>query len=248
MNAGQIREYPVWDLPTRIFHWVNLLAVLSLIFVALMMMYKKELGITGLPAKVSLKELHVTIGYVFVINLGWRLLWGFFGNRFARWRNILPGRGFIGTLRTYQASLRAGQPQHWLGHNPRGRLAVTALIALLLVMAISGLVRAGTDVYYPPFGGLVASYVASPGTDPASLQPYNPEGTDAARMATLKAFKGPIGEFHQWTAFVLMALIVLHVLFVVRAELTEGGGLVSAMISGRKMAAGKPVDADDTGH
>jgi len=244
MTDNNIREYRVWDLPTRLFHWVNFLTVISLIFVALMMMYKKELGITGLPPKVALKELHVTIGYIFVINLVWRLLWGFIGNRYARWRNILPGRGFAATLRDYRASIKTGQPQTWLGHNPRGRLAVTALIGLMLVIAVSGLIRAGTDVYYPPFGDLVENYVAAPGTDPDSLQPYDPNGTDAAKMAELKAFKEPVGEVHQYRPFTLMALIVLHILFVVHTEVTEGGGLVSAMFSGRKMLSGKPLDRD----
>jgi len=248
MADSSIQEYRVWDAPTRIFHWVNFLAVISLIFVGLLMMYRKELGITGVPAKVGLKELHVTIGYVFVINLLVRMLWGFVGNRFARWRTILPGRGFTAQLRSYWASVKAGEPQTWLGHNPLGRLSVIALITLMLVLAGSGLIRAGTDVYYPPFGGLVEDYVATDGTDPASLRPYDPSGTDAARMAELKAFKGPFGEVHKYAAFLLMALILIHILFVVTAEVQEGGGLVSAMFNGKKRLAKSPVDADDAGH
>jgi len=86
VTTNTLHNYRVWDLPTRIFHWVNFLAIISLIFVGLLMLYKKELGISGVPAKVGLKELHVTIGYVFVTNLIVRLLWGFIGNRFARWQ------------------------------------------------------------------------------------------------------------------------------------------------------------------
>ena len=36
---------------------------------------------------------HVYIGYVFAINLVWRLVWGFMGNRFSRWRAIFFGSG-----------------------------------------------------------------------------------------------------------------------------------------------------------
>jgi Ni,Fe-hydrogenase I cytochrome b subunit len=39
-----------------------------------------------------------------------------------------------------------------------------------------------------------------------------------------------------------MAVILLHILFVVRAELRQDGGLVSAMINGRKVPDRKPVD------
>ena len=47
MMSEQYRQYPVWDLPVRLFHWINFFSVFSLIVVALIMMYKKELGITG---------------------------------------------------------------------------------------------------------------------------------------------------------------------------------------------------------
>lgn len=247
MDHSNIQEYRVWDVPTRVFHWVNFLAVISLIFVGLLMMYKKELGITGVPAKVGLKELHVSIGYVFAANLLLRLLWGFVGNQYARWRSILPGRGFVAQLRSYWASVKAGEPQTWLGHNPMGRLAVSAMLLLMLVLAGSGLIRAGTDVYYPPFGGFVAEHVATDGVDPASLRPYDKTGTDPQRMAELRAFKGPFGELHQYAAFLLMALIVIHILFVVRAEIKEGDGLVSAMINGSKRVTSQPVDGQGGG-
>ncbi len=34
MNELTVKEYKVWDVPTRIFHWLNFLTVISLIFVA----------------------------------------------------------------------------------------------------------------------------------------------------------------------------------------------------------------------
>lgn len=99
MKSAQYIQYRVWDLPIRLFHWVNFFSVFSLIVSALIMMYKKELGITGLDAKVGLKTLHVFIGYLFVTNLLVRLVWGFFASRYGRWGNILPGRGFAKLLR-----------------------------------------------------------------------------------------------------------------------------------------------------
>jgi len=112
----------------------------------------------------------------------------------------------------------------------------------LLVLAVTGLVRAGTDIYYPPFGSSVASYVAAEGVDPASLKPYDKSFVDAAKMKELGAFKGPFGEVHVYTAYFLMLLIVLHIAAVARAEISEGGSLVSAMISGRKTLSRDPED------
>ena len=242
MNESQLKVYKVWDLPTRLFHWINFTAVISLIFFGLIMLYKKELGITSVEAKIGLKEVHVIIGYIFVLNLGFRLLWGFVGNRYARWRAILPGKGFLQSVQAYKASLGAGNPQQFLGHNPMGRLAITAMLLLLIVMAGTGLIRAGTDIYYPPFGAYVAEYVAAPDTDPASLVPYDPTGTIAEKADRLKAFKKPFGLIHLYSAFILMFIIVVHITAVVYTEVREGGGIISAMFTGRKVLSGKPVD------
>jgi len=237
-----LKEYKVWDAPTRIFHWVNFTTVLLLIFMGLMMLFKKDMGITSLDAKIALKTIHVLIGYVFVLNLLIRMLWAFAGNRFARWSSMLPGRGFTSDLQAYLASIKSGEPKQYLGHNPIGRLAVAVLMASLMVMAVTGLVRAGTDIYYPPFGTVAAAYVAAEGVDPASLKPYDKTFVDAGKMKELKAFKGPFGKVHIYTSYFLMFLIVLHIFAVARAEVTEGGTLVSAMFSGRKTLSREPED------
>ena len=244
MNESNLRVFKVWDLPTRLFHWINFTAVISLIFFGLIMLYKKELGITSVEAKIGLKEVHVIIGYIFVLNLGFRLLWGFVGNRYARWRAILPGKGFLQSVHDYKASLGAGNPQQFLGHNPLGRLAITVMLLLLIVMAGTGLIRAGTDIYYPPFGAYVAEYVAAPDTDPASLVPYDPTGTIAEKADRLKAFKKPFGLIHLYSAYILMFIVVIHIAAVVYTEVREGGGIISAMFTGRKVLSGKPVDGE----
>ena len=244
MNATSLRVYKVWDLPTRLFHWINFSAIISLIFFGLIMLYKKELGITSVEAKIGLKEVHVLIGYVFALNLAFRILWGFIGNHFARWRAILPGKGFLQSARDYKASLGTENPQQFLGHNPMGRLAITLMLTLCCIMAITGLVRAATDIYYPPFGAFVADYVAAPGTDPDTLIPYNPAGIDAEKMDRLKAFKGPFGDIHLYTAFFIMFVIVVHIAAVVFTEVREGGSIISAMFTGRKVLSGKPVDGE----
>jgi len=118
------------------------------------------------------------------------------------------------------------------------------MLALLVVMAVTGLIRAGTDIYYPPFGAYVADYVAAPGTDPESLAPYDPTGVDAEKLDRLKAFKGPFGKVHIYTSYILMFIIVVHIAAVVLTEVREGGSLISAMFTGRKVLSGKPVDGE----
>ncbi len=244
MANVQFQQYKVWDLPTRVFHWVNFITITSLIFVGLIMLFKKELGITSLEAKVSLKEIHVIIGYLFVLNFTWRIIWGFIGNKYARWKQLIPHRGFKDELRSYISSARNGEPLQYTGHNPMGRLAIIFIFLLMTTMMVTGLIRAGTDIYYPPFGSLAADYITAPGTDPASIQPYVATGTDEEKVKNLKAFKGPFGTIHIYTSYVLMLMIVLHIFFVVRAEIREGGSLISAMFTGKKILSGKPVDIE----
>jgi len=109
-------------------------------------------------------------------------------------------------------------------------------------MMVTGLVRAGTDIYYPPLGGIFASQVAADGVSPTDIKPYDKTGTDADKLAKLQAFKDPFGEIHVYTAYVLWLLILVHIIAVVRAETGGEGTLVSAMISGRKHLPREPVD------
>ena len=139
----------VWDRSTRLFHWINALSVILLIIIGTMILNAKTLGIEG-EAKVLLKFIHTIVGYTFAVNLLWRLIWGFFGNRFARWGQILPFyRGFGRDLKSYKASLKNKKPETYVGHNPLARLIISLFSLLLTVQAISGLVLAGTDLYMP---------------------------------------------------------------------------------------------------
>lgn len=241
-GEAQMQQIKVWDIPTRVFHWVNFLAVMILIFVGLVMLFKSELGISSVEAKIGLKTLHVTVGYVFVLNLVWRIVWGFVGNRHARWSAVLPGPGTLRRLRAYRASLQEGRPQQYAGHNPAARLSISVVYLVLLVMATTGLIRAGTDIYYPPLGAFMADFVAAEGIDPAEVLPYDETNVDAEKYQQLKAFKKPFGLVHIYTSYFLMFLVVVHVGSVVIAEIREGNGLVSAMLSGRKVIRGTPVD------
>lgn len=238
-DTSQSKTYRVWDRPTRVFHWVNLLLVLSLMFVGLIMLFKSEIGITGLAAKIGLKELHTVIGYLFAINLIIRLVWGFIGNRFAKFTGNLPK---IGAIKQYQTALRAGENPQYLGHNPTGKLAVLVIMLILTVIMATGLIRAGTDIYYPPFGTAVTQYIAADGVDATSIKPYDKTGVDKAKLAVIKPYKSLAGTVHLYSAYFLMLLIVLHIAGVIIAELRHQPGIISAMFSGKKRIVGTPLD------
>lgn len=236
------KAYPVWDASVRWFHWINLLCVLGLIAVGVGILNDKALGVTD-PGKILLKSVHVWIGYVFALNLLWRLVWAFIGGPHARWRTILPGgRGYMDELRRYVADFLAARPRQYLGHNPLGRIAVTLLLILLVVQAVTGLVLAGTDLFYAPIGSWIASWVAAPGIDPATLVPYAPEMYDKGAYEAMRAFRNPFVTVHYYGFYVLLAFGLIHILAVVVTELREGGNLISAMVSGKKVLSEPPVD------
>jgi len=242
MSDTPAKPYKAWDLPTRLFHWINFLSVMILSFLGLVMLNKGAMGISGTEASIGLKTVHVLFGYVFAINLLVRLAWAFFGNRRARWGSILPGRNFGQRLKAYKASVKAGQPQAFVGHTPDGRLSIMFMLLLLTVMLVTGIVRAGTDIYYPPLGGMFASQVAAEGVAPADIKPYDKTGTDPDKLAGLQAFKGPFGDVHVYTAYVLWFMILLHVAAVIRLDSSGQGTLISAMFSGRKHLPREPED------
>lgn len=111
----------------------------------------------------------MSFGYVMTINLLWRS----FGHHWQPVRTMASDSprwtGFIAAVRAYAASFLTGEPQQYVGHNPLARIGVSLLFLLLLVQVVTGLVLAGTDLFWPPFGGLIAEWVAAPGIDPGAI-------------------------------------------------------------------------------
>ncbi len=110
----------VWDIPTRLFHW---LLVIS--FAGAFLTSESERN----------QDIHVVLGYTLLGLLAFRLLWGFVGTRYARFRSFLFKPGEIAG---YVSSLLKGKPTHYPGHNPAGSLAIYALLALGIASSVSG--------------------------------------------------------------------------------------------------------------
>jgi len=243
-----LREYFVWDRTTRIFHWINVLAVIGLIAVGLVILNAKALGVSD-DGKILLKTIHAYIGYIFCLNLIWRLVWMFVGNRYAHWKSILPlGGEYKAELQGYVSGLKEGKPPGYMGHNPLARLMVALLFLLLTAQATTGIILAGTDLYLPPFGHEIAEWVTGAGEDHQKLEQLKPgskEFVDPAGYAEMREFRKPIITVHLYSFYILLAAIFLHIAAVVVTESRERNGLVSAMFTGRKVFAETPVDADE---
>lgn len=111
----------VWDLPTRLFHWLLVALVLAMVATG---------KIGG-----NLMDWHGRCGLAIVGLIAFRLVWGVAGTTYARFTSFFPTPS---RLRTY---LRGEWREP--GHNPLGALSVFALLALLVFQAATGL--AGND-------------------------------------------------------------------------------------------------------
>src|SRR5690606_24911518 len=184
-------------------------------------------------------------GYVFVLNLAWRLAWAFFGGRFSRWRALLPGGQDLGRrLSEFVRGFIRGRAPFYLGHNPLARIFLSALVLLLIVQGATGLVLAGTDVYMPPLGGVMREWVAAETHDPALVRPYAPETVNAEAYADMRSTRSPVVTIHQYNFYVLLVLIAIHIAAAVVSEFREGGTIISAMFTGRKLHDRRPVDLE----
>jgi cytochrome b len=116
------RSVLVWDLPTRVFHWL-LVALVAFSFVT---------GNVGGNAIAY----HMVSGYAILALLAFRIVWGFVGGRHARFASFVRApRAVI----AYAKGLATGRHAPHLGHNPLGGWSVIAMLAALLVQASTGL-------------------------------------------------------------------------------------------------------------
>ena len=239
-QSTSLGEYPVWDRTTRWFHWINFICVIALLFLGTVILNAGDLGATN-DGKILLKSTHVVVGYVFAINLFWRLVWGFIGGPYSRWKSVLPvGRGFVSALSKQIRDMRNGRSEPHAGHSPLGRIAVTVILLFLVVQGVTGLVLAGTDVYMPPFGNYFSEWVAGPDLDPQAVRPYAPETVNEQSYDEMRAFRKPFISTHVNNYYFLLALILLHIVAVIFSEIREGGSIISAMFTGKKTLAKKP--------
>lgn len=242
--TAQLTTYPVWDKTVRIFHWLNVLCVLALIAVGIAILNAKVLGVT-VDGKILLKTTHVYIGYVFALNLTWRIIWGFIGNHYARWSAILPfGKVYRGQVSALIDAKKSGKPIGFLGHNPIGRLMVAFLFLLLTTQAITGLILAGTDVYMPPFGNTIKEWVAVDKMTIVDVKPYSKEGVNAETFKEMRELRKPIAVTHYYIFYILLMAVFLHLTAIVITEIKERNGIVSAMLTGKKVFTDKPFDVD----
>jgi cytochrome b len=110
----------VWDAPVRVFHWLMVFS-----FAGAYLTAESE----------RWRLIHVTLGYTMGGLVAFRIIWGLIGTRHARFSSFVHG---FASVRRYVQSLMAGKPEHHVGHNPAGAVAIVLLLLSSIVIVATG--------------------------------------------------------------------------------------------------------------
>jgi cytochrome b len=180
----------IWDLPTRLFHW-SLAGSFALAWLT--------------SEGDRWRSIHVFLGYLMLGLVLFRLVWGVAGSHFSRFSSFWFGpRAAADYLKQV---IKRQAPRH-VGHNPTGSVAIYLLLALTVVIGITGILTLGADEQH----GLATAWF----------------GFDQARS---------IKKLHEFFATLMLLLVGVHLAGVVVESLLHKENLARSMLTGFKQAA-----------
>lgn len=114
----------IWDLPTRLFHWLLAAGFAGAAFIALV-----------LGEHSALFPYHAILGLTLTLMVAMRLVWGVAGTRYARFGSFAFGPGAVAAYA--KSTLFGGGTRH-VGHNPGSAWAIFAMLALVIALGVTG--------------------------------------------------------------------------------------------------------------
>lgn len=221
LRIHRLRRVYVWELPVRIYHWLNALAIIALIVTGF--------WISDPPAIMSNQEasdrflfgwvryIHFTAAYIFFFNFLFRLYWGFVGNKYASWKQFIPTskRFFKEMWTVFKIDIlmlkKDGQQQEHLsvGHNAMAGFIYFLTFIAFLTQCLTGFgLYAGMSGWWLP---QLFAWVPS-------------------------VFGGDIltRQIHHWAMWFFILFTVVHVYLVFYHDYVEGRGEISSMGGGWK--------------
>ena len=178
----------VWDPLIRFFHW----SLVSAFFIAYI-------------TEDDFLSIHSWAGYLILLLLCIRFVWGFIGTPYARFSDFLYSPTLI--IQFLKDTLRL-KAKRYLGHNPAGGAMVFLLMFSLLITTISGIILLGAEDQAGP----VASWFAQPDSRWADI----------------------LEEVHEFFSNFTLFLVFIHVAGVLVESLIHKENLMSCMVTGFK--------------
>jgi Ni/Fe-hydrogenase 1 B-type cytochrome subunit len=221
MESLTLRRVYVWELPVRLYHWVNALCIVVLSVTGYMIGKPVSL-LAGGEASFSyffgwVRFIHFVASYVFFFNFLGRIYWGFAGNQFARWDNFLPltpkllGRQWAEFLQVLKVDVFQAQikPLESIGHNSLAGWPYFATFLAFVFQAVTGfgLYAAMSTSWLP---GLFRWIVPLMGGDFA------------------------VRQWHHMAMWFFVIFSIVHTYLVFYHDYVEGRGVISSMAGGWK--------------
>jgi len=217
MDNTSIRRVYVWQLPVRLYHWVNALVVLALAVTGYLI--GSPLAIANASEASysywfgTVRFIHFLAAFVFFFNFLFRIYWGFVGNAFARWHNFLPFRK--AQLREAVDVLRVDilqatpEPLESIGHNALAGFTyfLTFLVFLFQSVTGFGMYAAMSDSWLPRMFAWIVPLM----------------GGDFA-----------VRQWHHMMMWFFVLFTIVHVYLVFYHDYVEGRGVISSMAGGWK--------------
>jgi cytochrome b len=187
-------DVKVWDPAVRIFHW-------SLVVAFLVAYFSAE----------ELHDLHEFTGYLVLVLVIFRLVWGIVGNEYARFADFVRGpREVARNLR----DIALMRPKRYLGHSPVGGAMVVVLLAMLAATSVTGIV-------VQEQGELMSLAAVASGLEDDDDDEHEAE-------------QGTVAQLHETLSDLTIMLTLLHIAGVILASFTHRENLTKSMFTGRK--------------
>jgi len=211
------RKVYVWQIPVRLYHWVNALAVTLL-------------AVTGYiigspPALQSASEasfgywfgtvrfLHFAAAFVFFFNFLFRIYWGFVGNRFAKWDQFIPTKRSQWKEMFHVLCLDVlqfcKQPIKSIGHNSLAGFTYFLTFLAFLFQAATG---------FGMYSAMSHSWIAN----------------IFAWVVPLMGGDFAVRQWHHAMMWFFIIFSMIHVYLVFYHDYVEGRGTISSMAGGWK--------------
>ncbi|MDD1611657.1 MAG: cytochrome b/b6 domain-containing protein [Methylococcaceae bacterium] len=207
---------PVWDILIRIFHWSLVVS-----FIVAYLTSEEE------------NPWHIYSGYTVLGLIIFRLIWGFIGSQYARFSEFARSPAVV---YQYVKSLRAGHPQHYLGHNPLGGWMVIAMLLTLFVVTLSGLKVYAIEEGKGPLAGAQQMQLTPIAEAYAEDEDEDEDEEDREQKSTeaSKADEEFWEEIHEASSNLMLLLIAFHVFGVILSSRLHRENLIKAMLTGKK--------------
>lgn len=204
----------VWEVPVRVTHWLNVLAMITLCTTGIFIGHPLSIGESASAYTMGwIRFVHFTAAYVFAIGLAVRAYWSFVGNKYSNWRAFFPflnpadREKMIATFK-YYCFLDRKLP-HVVGHN-----AVASSAYFLAFLLYLGMIVSGFTLYSEHAPGGTLHHLLGWITHIFSNQ--------SLRL------------IHHTFMWLLIGFIINHIYSCWLMDIKERGGIISSMFSGYK--------------